>query len=47
MDPIRELYQLVEALETCCKVAPVGLGLLLKLLKERIYNLAVTMENME
>ncbi|WP_156900665.1 hypothetical protein [Maridesulfovibrio bastinii] len=47
MDPVRELYQLVEALETCRKVAPVGLNFLLGLLKEKVYQLAVTLEDCE
>lgn len=46
-DPVIELYQLVEALEACCKLAPVGLAFLLRALKDKIYCIAVQLENAE
>ena len=46
-DSIRELYQLVEAMESCCRLAPVGLAFLLGALKDKIYNIAVQLENGE
>ncbi len=46
-DPVGELYQLVEALDTCSKIAPVGLAFLLKMLKNRLYAAAVQLEGEE
>ncbi|WP_156891664.1 hypothetical protein [Maridesulfovibrio zosterae] len=46
-DPVGELYQLVEALDLCCRTAPVGLSFILKLLKDRLYAAVVQLENQE
>ncbi|GEM_PF-4901495 len=46
-DPVEELYLLVEAMESCCRLAPVGLAFLLGALKDKIYNIAVQLENAE
>lgn len=46
-DLVSELYLVVEAIESCCKLAPAGLAFLLRFLKERIYTIAVQLEEGE
>ncbi|MBI9109882.1 hypothetical protein [Maridesulfovibrio ferrireducens] len=46
-DPIDELFQLVEAIDLCSKTAPSGLSYMLKILKNRLYQVVLKLEEEE
>ncbi|WP_319780819.1 hypothetical protein [Maridesulfovibrio sp.] len=46
-DSIEELYELVEALETCCNAAPAGLAYILKMVVKKFYKILAAIDGEE